>query len=208
MHQSRWAISSSCWRESSVTILSISSFTLVNASSCALAASKDNCGAPVSAAARSSADTTRRRRSFCAEVASAETWRKATFTVFSKLSKDVSSFRMAIVSSTAAISVVRSLTRCANSSSLTAHFSFKFARKVRSSSSWACVSSNSLKACACFSFNAAISWSSSDTILRPAAISSCFAAFSNLNSSTAFFSLACASERSFSKSSFICSSTP
>mmetsp|Transcript_71874 Transcript_71874/g.199252 ORF Transcript_71874/g.199252 Transcript_71874/m.199252 type:complete len:207 (-) Transcript_71874:110-730(-) len=189
MHQSRCSTSSCCCLPSSTTILSISSFTLVKASSCAFVANNESSGAPVRAAARSRVDTTRRRRSFWLADSSAETWRKATFTVFSKLSKDLSVLRMAMVSSTAAISVVRSLTRCANSSSLTAHFFLRFSRKVRSNSSCAWVSSNSLKACACFSWSAAISWSSSATSLRPAAISSCFAAFKSLNSSAAFFSL-------------------
>mmetsp|Transcript_71876 Transcript_71876/g.199260 ORF Transcript_71876/g.199260 Transcript_71876/m.199260 type:complete len:207 (-) Transcript_71876:110-730(-) len=189
MHQSRCPTSSFCCFASSAVILSISAFTWVKASRRAFVASSDNAGAPVSAAPRSNAAAARPRRSRSLADVRAEVCRKATFTVRSKLSKDASVLRMAIVSSTAAISAVRSLTRCANSSSLTAHFFLRFSRKVRSNSSCAWVSSNSLKACACFSWSAAISWSSSATSLRPAAISSCFAAFKSLNSSAAFFSL-------------------
>mmetsp|Transcript_126330 Transcript_126330/g.363391 ORF Transcript_126330/g.363391 Transcript_126330/m.363391 type:complete len:217 (-) Transcript_126330:223-873(-) len=208
MHQSRCATSSCCCLPSSSTILSISAFTFVKASSWALAANNANCGSPLKAAPRRSASAARLTSSSSAAEFRDATCRNAVFTVRAKLSKDLSSFKIWMVSSTAAISAVRSLTRCSNSASVCAQRSFKFARKVRSNSNCAWVSSSSLNAWACFSFKSAISWSNSACNFRPVAISSCFAACSDANSTASFFSLPWALAKSFSKSSFICSSTP
>mmetsp|Transcript_146732 Transcript_146732/g.381385 ORF Transcript_146732/g.381385 Transcript_146732/m.381385 type:complete len:210 (-) Transcript_146732:851-1480(-) len=178
MHQSRCSISSCCCLLSSTTILSISSFTFVNASNCARLASKANSGAPTCAAARLRTDVARRRRSFWALVE--DVCSNATLTVLSKFSKDASSFKILMVSSTATISSIRSFTRWSNSSALMEHFSRRLAKKVLSNSSCAFVSSSSLNACACFSFKSAICSSSSALSLRPAAISSILDAFNSV----------------------------
>mmetsp|Transcript_38550 Transcript_38550/g.123931 ORF Transcript_38550/g.123931 Transcript_38550/m.123931 type:complete len:219 (-) Transcript_38550:30-686(-) len=187
MHQSRCSISSCCCLLSSVTILSISSLTLVKASNCAREAKRDSSGAPMAAAARTKTEVARRRRSF---ISLTEAICMKEFTVLSKASKDSSSFKILMVSSTATISVRRSFTRWSNSAPLSAHFVFRVARKVLSSSSWASVSSSSWKACACFSMSSAICWSSSAWSFLPAAISSSLAAFNMAYSSKSFFSLA------------------
>mmetsp|Transcript_53590 Transcript_53590/g.135342 ORF Transcript_53590/g.135342 Transcript_53590/m.135342 type:complete len:218 (-) Transcript_53590:767-1420(-) len=201
MHQSRCSISSCCCLLSSTTILSISSLTLVNASNWARLASKDNSGAPVCTAARSRTEVARRRRSLWPLVK--DSWSSATLTVLSKFSNDSSSFRILMVSSTAAISSNRSFTRWSNSPALMEHFSFKLAKKVLSSSSCALVSSSSLNACASFVFTSAICSSSSSLSARPAEISSTLDACNALKSATSCFSLAFRALRSFSKSSFI-----
>mmetsp|Transcript_35526 Transcript_35526/g.94095 ORF Transcript_35526/g.94095 Transcript_35526/m.94095 type:complete len:260 (-) Transcript_35526:585-1364(-) len=209
MHQSRCAISSFCCWFSEVTILSISALTSVKASSCTRVASSESAERPVSPAARSStAATCLRTARSCSREMDFTCRKDAEFTVLSMFSKDLSSFRILMVSSTATISSMRSFTRWSNSPSLAEHFLFRLARNSWSIASCFSVSSSSLKAVACFSIKSAICSSICVTSFLPAAISSSLAAFRRLNCSTVAFSLAWASARSLSKSSFICSRMP
>mmetsp|Transcript_54662 Transcript_54662/g.160779 ORF Transcript_54662/g.160779 Transcript_54662/m.160779 type:complete len:217 (-) Transcript_54662:294-944(-) len=208
MQKSRCSTSSCCCFFSSATILSISALTSVKASNCARVASRESASMPVAAAARSRTVATCLRIWRCCSREMDSACRKDVASVFPKAAKELSSFRILIVSSTAAISVMRSLTRWSNSEALLVHLSVRFARKVWSRPSCFSVASSSLKASACFSFSSAICWSSSETIFLPAAISSSLAALSARNSSTACFSLAWLSLRSFAKSSFICERMP
>mmetsp|Transcript_54664 Transcript_54664/g.160790 ORF Transcript_54664/g.160790 Transcript_54664/m.160790 type:complete len:214 (-) Transcript_54664:514-1155(-) len=205
MQKSRCSTSSCCCFFSSATILSISALTLVKASSCARIASIARAGAPDLEAPRRSTAITFWRRC-CSSALSDFTWTKLV--VLSKFAKAASSLRILIVSSTASISVMRSFTRWSNSVSLAAHLSWSVARNCwsRASCSWVC--SRSLKAVACLDFRSAISSSRETTMALPLSISSSLAARRAWNSVTACASLAFASERSFSKSSFICERMP
>mmetsp|Transcript_14263 Transcript_14263/g.39219 ORF Transcript_14263/g.39219 Transcript_14263/m.39219 type:complete len:209 (+) Transcript_14263:281-907(+) len=173
LHQSFFLTSSSCCFFSMTTMSSMAALTFVKASSFALEASSANSGAPVAAAALIKTAVAWLRRS-CMVVE--EMVCKNELTVLSKFEKASSSFKILMVSSTATISSSRSLTRWSNSVSLAAHFSFRLARKVLSRSSWACVSSSSWKACACFSLSSAMFWSSSACRVLPDTISASLAA--------------------------------
>mmetsp|Transcript_35530 Transcript_35530/g.94111 ORF Transcript_35530/g.94111 Transcript_35530/m.94111 type:complete len:230 (+) Transcript_35530:823-1512(+) len=211
MHQSRWPTSSFCCLPSSATILSISTFTFSKVSSCAEAARSASAGAPVLPATFWSRVETLLRLATVSEVSSlavTEDTCTKELTVLSMLAKASSELRILMVSSTAAISSRRLFVRAAISASDSEHFFLRLKRNSLSRAIWPCTSSSSFVSSAAFSPSAARS-ESRDTILSsPAVISSCFAVRRAANSSTAWASAFCASERLPSNCSAICLRMP